>query len=26
LKTDIEEHMGRVREFWERQFGKLSEV
>jgi len=23
LKTDIEEHMGRVREFWERQFGKL---
>jgi len=23
LKTDIEEHMGRVREFWERNFGKL---
>ena len=23
LKTDIEEHMGKVREFWERQFGKL---
>ena len=23
LKTDIEEHMGRVREFWERTFGKL---
>ncbi|BFU96141.1 MAG: putative (Glutamate-ammonia-ligase) adenylyltransferase, subunit A (Modular protein) [Nitrospira sp.] len=23
LKTDIEEHMGRVREFWERMFGKL---
>lgn len=23
LKSDIEEHMGRVREFWERNFGKL---
>ena len=23
LKTDIEEHMGKVREFWERTFGKL---
>lgn len=23
LKTDIEEHMGKVREFWERQFGRL---
>ena len=23
LKTDIDEHMGRVREFWERTFGKL---
>ncbi len=23
LKTDIEEHMGRVKEFWERMFGKL---
>jgi [glutamine synthetase] adenylyltransferase / [glutamine synthetase]-adenylyl-L-tyrosine phosphorylase len=23
LKTDIQEHMGRVREFWERNFGKL---
>ncbi len=23
LKTDIDEHMGRVRELWERQFGKL---
>lgn len=23
LKTDIEDHMGKVREFWERQFGKL---
>jgi glutamate-ammonia-ligase adenylyltransferase len=23
LKSDIEEHMGRVREFWERSFGKL---
>jgi len=23
LKTDVEEHMGRVREFWERMFGKL---
>jgi glutamate-ammonia-ligase adenylyltransferase len=23
LKTDIEEHMGKVREFWERMFGKL---
>lgn len=23
LKTDIEENMGKVREFWERQFGKL---
>ena len=23
LKSDIEEHMGKVRQFWERQFGKL---
>jgi glutamate-ammonia-ligase adenylyltransferase len=23
LKTDIDEHMGRVKEFWERSFGKL---
>jgi len=23
LKSDVEEHMGRVREFWERSFGKL---
>ena len=23
LKTDVEEHMGKVREFWERMFGKL---
>jgi glutamate-ammonia-ligase adenylyltransferase len=23
LKTDIDEHMGRVKEFWERTFGKL---
>ena len=23
FKTDIEEHMGRVREFWEKHFGKL---